>query len=499
MSFLGLDIGSSGCKATVFDGDGKQLAFAFREYPTLHPRAGWVELESDSVVAACLSVIREAASHTPGDQVVALAISSQGEAFTPVARDGRILRNAMISSDARAHALMEEWSCGFGAERLYRITGHTPHALFSLFKLVWLREHEHETWQSARWFLCFEDLIHQRLGLEPAIGWPLAGRTMLFDVTRHEWSAEILEELRLDPERLARPLASGQIVDRLSSAIANELGLAPGAAVVAGGHDQVCAGLGAGAVEPGSAMYATGTVECITPVFECPIFSDALFRGNLCTYDHAAPGLYATVAFSLTGGNLLRWFRDEWSPEEVLAAGKKGANAYELILDQLPDHPNSLIVLPYFTPSGTPHFEPRSMGAILGLSLTSTRHEVLRALLEGVAMEMRLNLDLLEKSGLPVRHLIAVGGGASSRKWNQLKADVIGKPIYQSRTAQAGCLGAAILAAAAVTGSPAHALVHQWVHPGEAIEPRPAHRQHYEAAYERYRGLYSLIREATCH
>jgi len=497
MSFLGLDIGSSGCKAAVFNAAGRQLAFAFREYPTLHPHPGWAELDSESVVAACLAVIREAASQASGDPVAALSVSSQGEAFTPVTREGRILGNAMISSDARAHAMVEEWSTRFGSERLYRITGHTPHTLFSLFKLAWLQKHKPKIWRQAGQFLCFEDLIHQRLGLKPAIGWPLAGRTMLFDVTRHEWSTEILEELGLEPERLAHPLASGQLVGDLSRATTSDLGLATGSIVVAGGHDQVCAGLGAGAVEPGSAMYATGTVECITPAFDRAIFSKELFQGNLCTYDHAAPGLHATVAYSLTGGNLLRWFRDQWSPMEVLASRQNGTNAYQLILQELPDSPSPLLVLPYFTPSGTPHFEPHTMGAILGLSLTTTRQEVLRALLEGVALEMRLNLEMLENAGLPIRHLIAVGGGSQSRKWIQLKADVMGKPICQSRTADAGCLGAALLAAATATGNSPQTLARQWVKPGETIDPQTFFSDHYQRAYEHYRGLYPLIRDFT--
>ena len=496
MSYLGLDVGTSGCKAALFNDEGKLLGFAYREYLILSPRPGWAELDPEQVAAACFAVIKEAAAQSAGDPVTALAISSQGEAFVPLDAKGRVLANAMVSSDARAAEMVRTWSERFGRERLYRITGHTPHAFFSLFKLAWLRKNEPEVWQSARQFLCFEDFIQQRLGVTPpGISWSLAGRTMLFDVTTHQWSGEILEELGLSPERLARPVASGQIAGRVAPAVARELGLAENAVVVPGGHDQPCAGLGAGAIAPGSAMYATGTVECITPAFDRPVFTEALFQGNLCTYDHVVPGLYATVAFSLTGGNLLKWFRDEWSRCEVLEAQATGANAYELILKQLPARPTSLMVLPYFTPSGTPYFEPSSMGAILGLTLGTKRPEVLRALLEGVAFEMRLNLELMENSGMPIRDLVAVGGGARNPLWTQLKADVLGKPIRQATVTEAGCLGAGMLACAAQTGEPLPCLVERWVKPGNTIEPLPDNAAFYQERYAVYKKLYPALRE----
>ena len=131
-------------------------------------------------------------------------------------------------------------------------------------------------------------------------------------------------------------------------------------------------------------MYATGTVECICPAFERPIFADNLFQSNLCTYDYTLPGMYTTVAFSLTGGNLLRWFRDEWAQKEVEEAARTGSDVYDLILHSLPTEPTDLLVLPYFTPSGTPYFDAEVPGAILGLRLATTRGQVLRALLEGV-------------------------------------------------------------------------------------------------------------------
>ena len=493
MSYLGLDAGTTGCKAVVFDDHGGQLSSAYREYPIISEREGWAELDSVVVSDSCLAVIREAASAC-GEEVRGLAISSQGEAFTPIGPDGQILGNAMVSSDARAASIVSSFSGEFGRERLYEITGHTAHPMFTLFKLLWLRDNRPDVWVRAAHFYCFEELIQHRLGLEPAIGWPLAGRTMMFDVRSHKWDAEILAAVGLDASKLARPLPSGAAVGVVASDVARDLGLGEHTIVVAGGHDQPCGALGAGVTSSGRAMYATGTVECISPAFSAPVFSKDLFNSNLCTYDYTVKGMYTTVAFSLTGGNLLKWFRDEWGRQEVEEATRAGISPYELLLNAIPDAPTSLLVLPYFTLTGTPYFDTEIRGAILGLRLSTSRMEVLRALLEGVAFEMRLNLDILNRSGVQVNELIAVGGGAKSRRWVQLKADVMNKPITTVAVTEAGCLGAAMLARAADTGESLADVAHDWVRVTDVIEPNPEHAAVYEDRFPAYLKLYPTLK-----
>jgi xylulokinase len=326
------------------------------------------------------------------------------------------------------------------------------------------------------------------------MGYPLAGRTMLFDVTAHRWSGEILEAIGLEESRLARALPSGSVSGTLGRSVASELGLGEGVRLVCGGHDQPCGALGAGVTEPGVAMYATGSVECITPAFREPVFTEELRRNNLCTYDHAAAGMYTTVAFSLTGGNLLKWFRDQFGGVEAARAEATGGNAYALLLETAGDEPSPLLALPYLTPTGTPHFDPHATGAILGLELTSTRGQVLRALLEGVALEMRLNLEILENSGFAVHRLRAIGGGAKSPRWTQLKADVIGKSVEVLNITEAGCLGAALLGCAACTGEEVASLAGRWTRVVGEAEPRDEYANWYAQRFETYKGLYPALK-----
>lgn len=423
-----------------------------------------------------------------------MGISSQGEAFTPVDKNGVILGNGMVSSDTRAAGIVMEFCDKFGYEKLYSITGHTAYPMFTLFKLIWIKQHKPELWKHTSKFLCYEDLLHLKLGLEPAIGYPLAGKTMLFNIIEHKWDERILSAIGLSPSQLAIPLPSGTVVGIIPSVIAGQLGLSDGAIVVTGGHDQTCGALGAGIVKERMAMYPTGTVECITPAFDKPVFGNKLFKNNYCTYDFTLPGMYSTVAYSLTGGNILKWFRDEFAVAEKEMAETTGRNVYELLLESLPSKPSNLLVLPYFTPTGTPYFDSRITGAIIGLRINTSREEIMSALLEGVAFEMRLNLSILEESGIFIDELRAIGGGAKSKIWTQLKANVINKPITTVTVTEAGCLGVAILAKTAVNGIPVNIIVNDWVKTSETIFPQSEFAGHYKKQFKEYLKLYPAIK-----
>jgi len=492
--YMGIDIGTSGCKAAIFDEDGRLISMAYREYNIISKNIGWAELDTDEVIENCFDVIKESASLLEDGSITGLGISSQGEAFTLIDKEGKALCNALISSDIRANEMIGIWTEKFGEEKLYQITGHTPHPMFSLFKLLWIKKNSPEIWANTHRILCFEDLLQYRLGIKnPAMGWSLAGRTMLFDVVNHTWNNEILNNIGVRKEQLSYPLQSGTFVGYVNKEIAENLKLAENTFIVTGGHDQPCSALGAGAIEDGIAVYASGTVECITPTFNKPIFTKMLRQNNLCTYDHTVPGMYATVAFSLTGGNILKWFRDEFGAAEVALAKRLNCNPYDLLLKEMPDKPSQLIVMPYFTPTGTPYFDTSVKGAILGLDLSTTRKEIMKALLEGVAFEMKLNLEILKQSGCEVNELRVIGGGAKSQVHNQLKANVIGKPITILDVTEAGCMGVAILAKANYTKRNLSDIVNKWIQPISKIEPKL--QDYYNTKFELYKKLYPTLKK----
>lgn len=495
MSYLGLDIGTSGCKAVVYTELGEELATAYREYSVIIDKPGWAELDSKKVIGGCYEVIREVNSMVVNNPVEALGISSQGEAFTPVSYNGRILRNAMVSSDTRASDITKKWSKEFGIEKLYNITGHTAHPLFSLFKLIWLKNNQPTIWNEATHFYCFEDLMHHFLGIEPVISWPLAGRTMLFDVRKHQWSNEILGFIGLDISKLPKTMPSGKIAGIIDKAISQELGFIKSVSIVTGGHDQTCAALGAGVTEPGICMYATGTVECFCPMLKNQSFTDDLMKNNLCCYDYTIENQYTTVAYSLTGGNILKWFRDEFGQPEILLAEKSGKNPYSQLLTSLPVNPTDLLVLPYFTASGTPYFDTSAKGAIIGLQFSTKKADIMKALLEGVALEMRLNLQLMESSGMIINTFIATGGGSRNNEWTQLKADILNKPIKISDIYESGCFGAAMLACSALNGKNITQLINQRGINTITFIPERTKAEIYASKFEKYKELYQTIKK----
>ncbi len=485
MSYLGVDIGSSQVKAVVFAADGTVLESAYRQYRYRTPQPGHMELDSREVVDAALAVIKECAASTRDtDPVAAIAVSSQGEAFTPVGANGEILACSMISGDSRSTEVMAEFAEQFGRDRLYAITGHTPSGMFSLAKLLYLARHEPKLRQRAVKFLCFEDLLLHALSGEAAMGNSLAARTMLYDINLQTWNDEILTAAGFRQSEFAAVLPAGTAVGKVKSEVARELQLSPNVVLATGGHDQIIGAYGCGATEPGSAMYAAGSVECMVPVFDQKILSKELCRNNLCTYDFAVPGKYASVAYSLTGSNLYEYFMRQFAPDL--------GEDYAALAAAMPAEPTRILAIPYFTASGTPYFDNLTPGCVFNWRLDTSRATLLKGLEEGIALEMKLNLELLKSSKLAVNRLVATGGGFRHRPMVQLRADVLNLPMELTTVREAGCRGAASLGCRAVTGTgfAPPATVAQ-------VTPDPERAHFYQQKFICYQQFLNLMRGNT--
>ncbi|MBI5471057.1 MAG: hypothetical protein HY961_01785 [Ignavibacteriae bacterium] len=488
MSLLGIDIGTTGCKVVAFNHEGKQLCSASAEYPLLFPQAGWIELDPELVWRNIARCIREVAAKTRRDPVSALAVSSQGEAFIPVDARGSALYNSIVTFDSRAAANVDFWRTNVGALKIFRTTGIPLSAMATLVKIQWLMENKPAIARKTKKYLCFQDYFAMKIGLQPAIDYSLAARTMAFDINKCSWSDLMLKEAGVDQNQLATPVPSGTVIGTISSSAARTLGLAKGTLVVAGGHDQPCGAFGAGVVQSDEAMYATGTVECIVPVFSKPHATAAMERNNLCNYPHVVAGKFVSLAFNFTGGSLLRWYRDTF-----------GGN-YDKLVDAIPGVPSGLLVLPHFTMTGTPYFETRSKGVIAGLQLSTKKCEITRAILEGVTFEMKLNVELLERAGVRIKSFRVIGGGSKSSQWMQIKADIMNRAVHAMEVNEAACLGAAMLAGigAKVFRSPSDA-VKSCVRLGTTYHPRKRVAELYAEKFTLYRKLYPAMRDILHH
>jgi len=496
VSLLGLDVGTTGCKATVCNVDGKVIASAYREYPLLSPQPGWAELDSVRVWADIKDCLGQVAQETKNDPITALAVSCQGEATTPLDKDGNILDRSPVSFDARTGDLVSWWEENVGREKIFQITGQPLAAPFTALKLQWMKQNKPDVFKKVKKFLCYEDFVYHQLGLEPVTDYTIAGRTMFFDLKKHDWSEELLGQVGLTPDHMARVAPSGTLIGTIPDKVADEIGLPRGIQAVTGGHDQPCQTLGAGVIEPDIASYGIGTVECIVPTFPEPILNNTMLDNNICCYDHTYKGLFIALVYNFTGGVLFRWMRDNFGEIEKQEAEKTGRDVYDILCEKAADKPTNLLVLPHFTSTGVPHFDTHSRGAILGMTFSTTKGEIIRAILEGITLELRYCVDLLEKAGVTINELRATGGGSKSDYWMQIKADIMGRPIRVEQVTEASSLGCAMLAG---TGTGVYAslddAVKQLVKPGKTFEPVESNAAYYNDRFGLYMEIYPKLKD----
>jgi xylulokinase len=495
MSLLGLDVGTTGTKGVVFDLDGRILASAYREYPLISPRPGWQELDPNHVWLCVKAVLAEVARATRNNPIRSLAVSCQGEACHPVARDGTCLANSPATFDARTADKPAWWLRHKSRYDILRISGVPLHGMYSINKILWFKEHRPDVYAKAWKFLCYEDYVHLRLGLDPVMSHPLAARTMAFDIHAGDWSDELLGIAGIDRGLFPRNAPSGRVVGTIPNSIADEIGLPHGVIVATGGHDQPAGALGAGILESGEAMYATGTVECICTIFKSFTLTPEAVEGNVCCYPSCVPGLYASLGFNFTGGSLLRWYRDTFAGAEIQEARATGRDVYDILCEKVPAEPEHLLILPHFTMTGTPYFDTAGRGAILGLTLNTPREQIVSAILSGVTYEMKLNLELLHSAGVSIDRLRAVGGGAKSPVWVQRKADIMGVPVAVLETTEAASLGVAMLGGAAAGIIPdLSSMAKRVVRIKHVYEPDAKRHAMYQRLFAAYRELYPAIK-----
>jgi xylulokinase len=242
-------------------------------------------------------------------------------------------------------------------------------------------------------------------------------------------------------------------------------------------------------------MVSTGTAEVVEVASQAPILDKALRKGNISVYRHVVPGLYLAMTLNHSGGLLLRWFRDTLGRWEVEQARLEGQDAYDRILGGVPSGPTSLFVLPHFAGSGTPWLDTSSKGAVLGLTFATGRKEIAKAILEGLCFELRINLDLLRRSGIEIAELHAVGGGAKSTLWLELKADICQIPLRVPKVTDAACLGAALLAGVGAGVYPdLRGAARRTVQYARRVLPDRERVAAYEARYALYRQVYPTLK-----
>lgn len=493
MSLLGIDVGTSGCKAAVFSEDGQLLRLAYEEYDYQHSRPGWAELDAFQVWGQVKRTIGQAVADTRGDPVKALCVSSLGESVVPVTADRSILGPTLLNFDVRGEEYLDELRGLIHDEQLYQINGNTLSNQYTLTKLKWLKQHQPDLYRQTQLFLLWSGFVSFMLGADAKADYSLANRTLLFDLERRDWSDEILDLAHLDREKLPPTVSSGVVIGSVASGIAAELGLPAGIPIVSGGHDQCSNGIGCGVLVPGQAMYGMGTYLCLMPVFAQRPDTEAMLARGLNTEHHVISGRYVSFLYN-QGGSLVKWFRNTFAAAERKHAQASGQDLYVALMSEIPDEVSRVMVLPHFAVTGPPDFIADSCGVMAGLKLETSRGEILKGLIEAMTFYIRSTFETLPGVGIEVADFRAVGGGSKSDVWIQISADILGRPFVRPKVNEAGVLGAAILAGAGCGVFPSlEAGVETMVKLDRTFDPEPKKQDLYNERFAKYQRLWPLM------
>ena len=486
MISLGVDIGGTGAKCVAFDDHGAQLALSYIEYPNPPGKANLEpQVLSDSVVR----VIRDCVQALPArDAVAAITVSSFGESFVPIDEHGAPLTDIIMYFANSESGEFDELVRRVGEETFMRVARILPDASYSLAKMLYtLRTAERPVWK----FLPIAAYVCYRLSGAVMTDVSLACRTLLYDVEKREWSRELLEASGVALDQLPDVCPTGTAVGFLRPEIAQALGLPENVRVVIGSHDQIVNALACGVCEHGDGVDVSGTCECIEPLFAGIPGDFGFTKENFACVPYVDDAGYVTYAYNISGGAVVRWYRDQLAKHLSAQAKAEHVSVYDLLNRACPKEPTDVIVLPFLQGmGGTPDVRPNARGMFYGVTMETGLPEFYRAILEGLTFEMAYNLEKLEGFGVAPNRLYACGGGARSKVWLQIKADIWNREILPVKTEETGALGSAILGFAAVTGEKDRlALAKKFVQLGEPMRPDAARVEVYREKFQLYKQL----------
>ncbi len=484
MISLGVDIGGTGCKCVAFRDDGTQLAIAYAEYPLA---AGQVNLPPDILASSVFQVIARCTAQLENQtEIAAITISSFGESFVAVDGSGSALTDILLYFGNTESEQFTQLVQEVGEEKFMRIARILPDASYSLSKMLYTQNlAPRPVWK----FLFIASFICYRLTGKTYADISLACRSLLYDVQNRCWSKELLAGCGIDAATLPEVLPTGGKVGCILPDIAQQLGLPKDTLVVMGSHDQIVNALGAGVQELGEAVDTSGTCECITPLFPAIPEDLGFQRENFACVPYLEDKGYVTYAYNISAGSVVRWYRD------ALAYHMREDNRsiYDVLNEKCPKEPTDLMVLPFLQGmGGTPDVDPGARGIIAGLTTQTRLPDIYRAILEGVTFEMRYNQEKLNGNGIYFHKLYACGGGAKSKVWLQIKADILGCEIIPVQSQETGAMGSAILGIAAVTGESPFAIAKRFWQYGKPIVPMEEKQKIYDRKYQMYKAFRRL-------
>jgi FGGY-family pentulose kinase len=497
--YLGLDVGTQSLRAALFDGSGACRGFGISRLDTTHPQPAWAEQDARQWWAAACAAVPEAlakANASPTD-IAAIGLDCTACTVIPSKADGTPLRNALLWMDQRSFREAEEISAT--GDPILRYVSGVVSPEWMLPKALWLKRHERKVYDAAERLVECTDWFMYKLTGDWSIS--LNNVTVKWDYARPDggWSERLFRQAGLDnlaakwPAKIV-PLGKGDA--RLSAAAAKELGLVPSIPVAQGGIDAYLGMLGMGAVGAGDLAMILGSSTCHLAMSNKALFGSGMLG---CYPDAVVAGLYTLEGGQTATGSILDWYRRHFAGNEAAEAARLGKPVYELLdakAAEVAPGSDGLVCLDYWQGNRCPLKDPRARGTLWGLTLSHGPGHVFRAIYEATAYGTRHILEDVAKHGLRIERLFAGGGGAKSRLWLQIQADILGLPIHVPRESEACALGSAMVAAVHTGHYPDLATAaRRMVQIGDVVEPEPANRAAYDYYYGKYLATYPALRD----
>ncbi len=487
---LGIDIGTSGSKAALVRQDGTLLRTHAVEHDVSLPHPGWAEQDADGVwwsdaVRLCRAVLD--GKPYSGRDVAGVGVSAIGPCMLPLDRAGRPVRPGILYGiDTRAGAEILQLERDIGDQDLFDAAGMTLSSQAVGPKILWFRNHEPELWRLTARITTASSYLTYRLTGEHVIDRHTASHFLpLTDIHHLDWSGRWADAV-LDGRALPRQAWSDELAGTVTASAAAETGLAEGTPVAVGAVDALSEAISVGVTEPGDLMIMYGSTAFFILVLDRPHPDRRLW-----TVAGAFSGQYNLAAGMATTGALTRWFRDQ------LASGTGYADLFAEAADVAPGA-GGLVVLPYFSGERTPRNDPAARGVIAGLSLSTTRAHIFRAVLEAVGYGVRHNLETFDELQAPIKRVVAVGGGTQTATWPQIVSDICGVSQVVPATSIGASYGDAFLAGLAA-GLLRRDQLAGWITPGITIEPNRELGELYDLRYRDYLALYEQTKDIVHH
>ena len=482
--YIGIDLGTSAVKLLLVDGEGAILNEVSREYPLEFPRPGWSQQDPEDWRRAVLEGIPALLSGFDAGAVAGIGCGGQMHGLVVLDDGDRVIRPAILWNDGRTAEEVDYLNNVVGKERLSALTANIAFAGFTAPKLLWLRKNEPENFAKIARIMLPKDYINYVLTGVHCTDRSDASGTLLLDVAHRRWSAGMLDLCGVRPEQLPRLFESYQVVGTVKPDVARALGLSDHVQVVAGAGDNAAAAVGTGVVGEGGCNLSLGTSGTL-------FISSERFRADPNNALHAFA--HADGGWHLMGCMLSAASCNKWLCEDILGTGDYAAEQGAIPAEKLGR--NHVYFRPYLMGERSPINDTNARGTLVGMTLDTTRADLVQAVLEGVAFAIRDSFEVARSLGLSIPSSKLCGGGSRSPLWRTIFANVLGIPLELPRTEQGPGYGAALLAmvgcgrfesveaaAAALTGTAA------------VVEPQADLTARYEARYQQYRTLYPALR-----